>query len=87
MKTTVKLPRHRSTWGYWSQKRMFNHVYPNYTSLSVYNEGVLIYIGTVFEFGLYRVRCQGLGWKWGPPDDPLSTKEIIKLTSKVQWTE
>ena len=87
MKTTVKLPRHRNTWGDWSQKRMFEHVYPKNTSLIVYNEGVLIYIGPVFEFGLYRVRCQGFDWKWGPPEDPLSTKKIIKLTSKVKWTE
>jgi len=65
---------------------MFRMVYPKHTSLIVYNEGMLIYIGPIFEFGIYRVACQGLGWRWGPPEDPLSTRKIIKLTSKVQWT-
>ena len=68
MKTKVKYPRHRNTWGYWAKKRKFGSDLTAHTEARIYNthpldEGVdeFLFVNTIAMFGFYGIFLRAPG--------------------------
>ena len=87
MKTTAKIPRHRSTWGQKTKKRKFETHYSYHVEATIWNEcgfsddlDELLFINRITLFGLYGIFVRASDWKWR------RETRIVRLRMRVKWT-